>query len=322
LYRSEMWQRFIDNSLKRRSVCLRTLTTTIVEPKPGTTIVEMKPGFDYGKLAIIGGGKMSEAIIGALNQKALQTMANIVVYDIHQPRLSYLQIKYGVSIASDIKEAVDGSEITILAVRPQNMSVLLNSPVKIPGLLLSVCAGVTIKDLQSSFDVSTVVRSMPNTPSMIQEGISVWMATPETTPLLKEKAQFLLQTLGEEIEVDEEKYLDMATAISGSGPAYVFLAMEAMIDTAVHLGFQREIASRLVVGTIRGSAVYAQKSGQHATKLKNDATTPNGATASALYELEKGGIRTVMADAIWASHRRSLEMGGLSSNVGPGRSKA
>lgn len=275
------------------------------------------------KLAVIGGGKMSEAILSALQQKSVQTMKNVVVCDVHQPRLAYLKDKYNVSITEDAKEAIRDAEVAFLAVKPQNIPVLVESIAGVPvsGMLLSICAGVTLNDLQTSFKTDKIVRSMPNTAAMIQEGITVWMATSETTPEMRGMAQFLLQSFGDEMEVFEEKYLDMATAVSGSGPAYVFLAMEAMIDAAVHLGFQREVASRLVIATIRGSAAYAEQSGEHVTKLKNDVTSPNGTTASALYELERGGFRTVMADAIWAAYRRSLELGGKSSNVGPGRSK-
>jgi pyrroline-5-carboxylate reductase len=302
------------NRLMRVAVRRSCLSSNVTEPLPTAKDI---------KLAILGGGKMSEAIIGALQQKSVQTMKNVVVCDVQQERLAYLKTKYGVSITEDAKEAVRDAEVTFLAVKPQNIPVLVEymSGTPVPGLLLSICAGVALGDLQRSFHSQKIVRSMPNTAAMIQEGITVWMATPETSPEMRSVAQFLLQCFGEEMEVFEEKYLDMATAVSGSGPAYVFLAMEAMIDAGVHLGFQREVASRLVIATIRGSAAYAQQSGEHVTKLKNDVTSPSGTTASALYELEKGGFRTVMADAIWSAYRRSLELGGKSSNVGPGRSK-
>lgn len=172
------------------------------------------------KLALIGGGKMAEAIIGALQQKSVQTMKNVTVCDIHQHRLSYLKIKYGVSITEDVNEAVRDAEVTLLAVKPQNIPALLETfMAPVSGLLLSICAGVAMEDLQKSFKTDKIVRSMPNTAAMIQEGITVWMATPETTPEMREIAQFVLRSFGEEMEVFEEKYLDMATAVSGSGPA-------------------------------------------------------------------------------------------------------
>jgi pyrroline-5-carboxylate reductase len=120
--------------------------------------------------------------------------------------------------------------------------------------------------------------------------------------------------------VDDESYIDMATSISGSGPAYIFMLMEAMVDAGVHMGFPREKATTLVYHTMLGSTLYAMKSKEHPAILRNRVTSPGGTTASALYELENGRFRTVIKDAMWACYRRSLEMGNQDSNVGPGRS--
>ena len=122
-----------------------------------------------------------------------------------------------------------------------------------------------------------------------------------------------------QIYVDEEKYVDMSTSISGSGPAYIFMLMEAMIDAGVHMGFPRDKATTLVYHTLLGSTLYAMETGEHPAILRNNVTSPSGTTASALYELENGRFRTVIKDAMWACYRRSLEMGGNESNVGPGR---
>ncbi len=121
------------------------------------------------------------------------------------------------------------------------------------------------------------------------------------------------------VYVDDESYIDMSTSISGSGPAYIFMLMEAMIDAGVHMGFSREVATTLVHHTLLGSTLYAMETGQHPAVLRNSVTSPAGTTASAIYELENGRFRTVIKDAIWACYRRSLEMGGADSNVGPGR---
>lgn len=125
-----------------------------------------------------------------------------------------------------------------------------------------------------------------------------------------------------QIFVDDEDFIDMSTSISGSGPAYIFLLMESMIDAGVHMGFSRETATTLVHHTILGSTLYAMETGEHPAVLRNSVTSPAGTTASALYELENGRFRTVIKDAIWACYRRSLEMGGNDSNVGPGRNTA
>ena len=121
------------------------------------------------------------------------------------------------------------------------------------------------------------------------------------------------------VYVDDESYIDMSTSLSGSGPAYIFMLMEAMIDAGVHMGFSRETATTLVHHTLLGSTLYAMETGQHPAVLRNSVTSPAGTTASAIYELENGRFRTVIKDAIWACYRRSLEMGGADSNVGPGR---
>lgn len=150
---------------------------------------------------------------------------------------------------------------------------------------------------------------MPNTPAQIGEGISVWTTTRSVKESQKEQARLILRALGKEVFVDEEKFLDMATAVSGTGPTYVFLVMEAMIDAAVHLGFPRHIAYELVTETMRGSIMFAMKSGKHPAELRNMVTSPGGTSAEALYQLEKGTLRTVLSKAIWAAYERTRSLG-------------
>lgn len=268
---------------------------------------------------------MAEAILlNAAVLNKLQKEEDIYLYDIHQERVNYLKSTYpDLQIAKSPQEAVDGAELIIIAVKPQNIVSLGKSIKQIPKgtLLMSVCAGVTIDELRNKFGTENVIRTMPNTPAMILEGITCWYATPNIENDDKAKIQQLLQSFGEEIEVSEENYLDMATAVSGSGPAYLFLAGEAMIDAAVHMGFPRGTAEKLVMATLSGSANYAKSKDHGIASLKHDVTSPGGTTASALYELEKGRYRTVIADAIWAAYRKALELGGKDSNVGPGRNK-
>ena len=168
--------------------------------------------------------------------------------------------------------------------------------------------------------MTKIVRSMPNTPSMIGEGVTVWTDSMNLSEEEVRSIKCILRCLGEEIQVNDESFIDMATSISGSGPAYIFMLMEAMIDAGVHMGFPRETATKLVHITLLGSTKYAMQTGQHPATLKNSVTSPAGTTASALFELEEGRFRNVVTKAIWACYRRSLEMGGSSSNIGPGRS--
>ena len=152
---------------------------------------------------------------------------------------------------------------------------------------------------------------MPNTPAQIGKGITVWTAAPAVSPEQIDIAQQILAALGEEIFLEEEYYLDMATALSGTGPAYVFLFMEAMVDAGVHLGFPRRVAEQLVAETVRGSVDYYARTTDpvHLARLRNQVTSPGGTSAAALYYLEKAGFRTAISRAIWAAYERSRELG-------------
>ena len=156
---------------------------------------------------------------------------------------------------------------------------------------------------------SMVVRTMPNTPARIGEGITVWVASDAVSTSQKEQARQILSALGEEVFVEDESYLDMATALSGTGPAYVYMFMEAMIDAGVHMGFPRRISEKLVVQTMRGSVNFYEKNDVHVAALRNQVTSSGGTSAEALYYLEKAGVRTAISRAIWAAYQRSLELG-------------
>jgi pyrroline-5-carboxylate reductase len=186
-----------------------------------------------------------------------------------------------------------------------------------PGqLVVSILAGATTKALTGLLGHDQVVRSMPNTPAQLGRGMTVWYATPEVTPDQRAQAAAMLSALGHQLEVDDEKFVAMATAVSGTGPAYVFLVMEALIDAAVHLGFPRHIAHDLVVETLEGSTYFAKQSGDHPAVLRNMVTSPGGTSAAALHELESGRLRTVLSEAVWAAFRRTVELGeGLESSV-------
>eukprot|EP00519_Triparma_laevis_P006831 CAMPEP_0182517414 /NCGR_PEP_ID=MMETSP1321-20130603/42228_1 /TAXON_ID=91990 /ORGANISM="Bolidomonas sp., Strain RCC1657" /LENGTH=288 /DNA_ID=CAMNT_0024725151 /DNA_START=118 /DNA_END=984 /DNA_ORIENTATION=+ len=235
--------------------------------------------------------------------------------------------KFGIKNYTNMEELVEGTDMIVVAVKPQNVDALfsqlapvLSSQKKKP-IVLSICAGVPISKFSTNLNCSKIVRSMPNTPSMIQQGMTVWSKNPLGVFTDSEitLCKNFLASFGSEVMVTDEKFIDMATSISGSGPAYVFMLVESMVDTAVHMGFSREIAQKLVLQTILGSTLYAIDTKEHPTVLKNSVTSPAGTTASAMYELEKGRFKTVISDAVWACYRRSLEMGEQDSNVGPGR---
>jgi pyrroline-5-carboxylate reductase len=175
--------------------------------------------------------------------------------------------------------------------------------------VLSIVAGAPVQKIAVALKNAAVVRAMPNTPAQIGEGITVWTAAPEVSVVQKEIARSLLSALGEEIYVEDENYLDMATALSGTGPTYVFLFMEALIEAGVHMGFSRRISEQLVVKTLTGSLAYYKNIQTHPAALRNQVTSPGGTSAEALYYLEKAGFRTAISRAIWAAYQRSLELG-------------
>jgi pyrroline-5-carboxylate reductase len=264
------------------------------------------------KLAFIGGGAMGEAMAGGLLAKGVTAPGDIVVAEPIADRRTYLEKKYGIRALDENAAAAAGADLVILAVKPQSLDEVA------PGLwgtlqqgqaLLSIVAGVPILRLREAFDHPAVIRVMPNTPAQIGEGMSVWTATDTVTPDQREAARRVLGALGREMYVADEHYLDAATAVSGSGPGYVFLILEAYIDAAVHVGFSRPQATELVLQTVIGSALYARETGRHPAELRNAVTSPAGTTAAGLHELEKAGLRAAFVEAIVASAERSRALG-------------
>lgn len=263
------------------------------------------------KIAFIGPGVMAEAMIAGLLNKKLAKTENIVASGPREERGAELHKKYGVQITGDNAIAISQADVVVLSVKPQRLSEVMKGlkGIRADALVLSIVAGASIKKIGSGLKHKSVVRSMPNTPGQIGEGITVWTASKEVTAEQQEMARAILGALGEEVFVEDESYLDMATALSGSGPAYVFLFTEALIDAGVHMGFPRRIAEQLVLQTIKGSASFYEHAGRHPATLRNQVTSPGGTSAEALYYLEKAGFRTAISRAIWAAYQRSLELG-------------
>jgi pyrroline-5-carboxylate reductase len=264
-------------------------------------------------LAFIGGGTMGEAITQGLIKQHMLDAQQIIVADPREDRGKYLAEHYGIRYTTDNLEASTQADILVLAVKPQVLDQVLpevRGGARTCSLVLSIMAGVPIRTISDGLANAFVVRAMPNTPARIGQGMSVWTATPEVPDKQREQARALLQALGKEIYVEEEDYLNMATALSGTGPAYIFLFMEAMIDAGVHMGFSRYVAEQLVIQTMRGSVEYAAASGEHPAVLRNQVTSPGGTSAEAIYHLEKGNLRTVVGRAIWAAYQRSVGLGG------------
>ncbi len=267
---------------------------------------------DHRTIAFVGSGAMAEAMIKGLLSQGLVAPDQVIASGPRAERGQELSERYGVRVTTDNVEAVGQAELVVLSIKPQVLCPVLEEiggHVDSDALVLSIVAGAKMDTIHQMLKVSAVVRVMPNTPAQIGMGISVWTATKATTEAQREQALAVLRALGEEVYADDERYLDMATAISGTGPAYVFLLMEAMVDAGVHLGFSRHVSERLVIETLRGSVEYARQSPRHLAALRNQVTSPGGTSAEALYHLEKGGLRTVLSRAIWAAYQRSRTLG-------------
>jgi len=265
------------------------------------------------KLAFIGGGMMGEAMIAGAIRNQVTDAGNIAVCDVAVARREYLTAKYRVSTTESAADAAAGAELVVLAVKPQEFASAagaLKGALKPEQTVMSIMAGVRINTIAGLIGHKDIVRSIPNTPATIGEGMTVWTATPSVKQPARESVRRLLSVLGKEIFVEDEKYVDMATAVSSSGPAYVFLVIEALIDAAVHIGLKREMAAPMVLQTVFGSARYAIESGKHPAELRNQVSSPGGTTVEALLELEDAGLRAAFARAVEAAYEKAKELGG------------
>jgi pyrroline-5-carboxylate reductase len=265
------------------------------------------------KTAFIGGGNMGEAIVAALLGKKLTVPADVCISDISEPRREYLKKKYSVAMTASNREAVAGKDIVILAVKPQNLPEVLadlKGCIQPDRLVLSIMAGVKIETLSRGLEHQRIVRAMPNTPARIGLGFSGWTATPEVSREQREWSRNILSAMGREIYFDDENYLDVVTAVSGSGPAYFFLFAESMIDAAVNIGLSRENATEMVLLTMLGSVQLMLKSGQSPAELRRNVTSKGGTTERALKVFEEAGFKRIVSDAIRAAYDRAKELGG------------
>ena len=262
--------------------------------------------------AFIGSGVMAEAMIKGLSSQASVPPQQISASGPRAERGIELYEKYGVRTTTDNCAAVQGAQIVVLSVKPQMLHGVmeqLTGRIASGALVLSIVAGARIDVIANILLHKAVARAMPNTPAQIGLGMTVWTCPEALSELHRDQARAVFGSFGEEVYVTDERYLDMATALSGTGPAYVFLFMEALVDAGVHMGFSRRVAEQLVYQTVRGSVEYARHAGRHLATLRNQVTSPGGTSAEALYQIEKGGLRTVMSRAVWAAYQKSRRLG-------------
>jgi pyrroline-5-carboxylate reductase len=267
---------------------------------------------DGTTIATVGTGVMAEAMIAGLLAGQVVDAARIIGSDPRAERRVDLEERLGIRSTASNADAVREADIVVLAIKPQMLVAVgkdLSSVLRPDQLIISILAGSTTRALGNALRHDAIVRAMPNTPAQVGKGMTVWYATPSVSALQRAQTSALLRSLGKELEVEDEKYVSMATAVSGTGPAYVFMVMEALIDAAVHLGFPRHVAHDLVIETLLGGTLLAQASGDHPAYLRNMVTSPAGTSAEAIYEMEKGRLRTVLAEAVFAAYRRTAELG-------------
>ncbi|MFN8619041.1 MAG: pyrroline-5-carboxylate reductase [Dehalococcoidia bacterium] len=259
------------------------------------------------KVCIVGGGVMGEAILGAALDAGLFDRDAVTVVEKLAARRGVLASVYGVRVAEGY-DSMAGADAVLLSVKPQEMA-SVHGKLSPGAVLISIMAGTTIASLQAAFDHRAVVRVMPNTPAAVKAGMSAWTATADVTAEQRDFVSRLLSAIGREIYFDDEKKLDMATAVSGSGPAYVFLFVESLVEGAVAAGLPRAAAEEMVLQTVLGSAQYALESGKSAADLRAQVTSPAGTTAAGLLALEKGAFRAAVIECVRAAHQRAIELG-------------
>lgn len=274
-------------------------------------------------ISFIGCGVMAEAIIAGLLRKELVSPSQIVGSHPRPERREELHARYRIRMVESNREAVisvqqpesgiaSTAAISVLAVKPQRLGKVLSDlrgQLEQEHLVVSIVAGAKIETISEELLHPAVVRAMPNTPAQIGQGMTTWTAGSEISEAQEREVRTMLGALGKVIRVENERQIDMATALSATGPTYIFLVMEALVDAGVHMGFSRHVAQELVLQTMLGSVEFAQESHKHPAELRNMVTSPGGTSAEAIYQMEKGSLRTVLSKAVWAAFQRAVELG-------------
>lgn len=268
-------------------------------------------------LAFVGCGVMGESMLAGLVENGIVDAANVSASHPREERRADLAAKYGIRAFESNAEAAravaghDNSAV-VLCVKPQRLKKVLSDldgVIHVDQLVVSIIAGATIGHLAEELGTAKVVRAMPNTPSQIGAGITAWTCTEAVGETERGHVREMLAALGKEIFVETENMIDMATSLSATGPTYIFMVMEALTDAGVHLGFSRDMSKLLVQETMLGSVKFAMESHKHPAELRNMVTSPGGTSAEAIYQMEKGGLRTVLSKAVYSAYKRAVDLG-------------
>ncbi len=268
-------------------------------------------------LAFIGCGVMGESMLAGLVDKGIVPAANISASHPRINRRAELADKYGIAVYENNEAAAEevqgkANSAVVICVKPQRLEQVLSDLKGIlhpEQLVISIVAGATIEHLAEELGTAKIVRAMPNTPSQIGAGITAWTCTVAVDEDERGHVRELLSALGKELFVETENMIDMATSLSATGPTYIFMVMEALTDAGVHMGFSRDMAKELVQETMLGSVKFAIDTHKHPAELRNMVTSPGGTSAAAIYQMEKGTLRTVLSKAVYAAYMRAVELG-------------
>ncbi len=255
---------------------------------------------------------MAEAIVHGVLAGQLASPGDIVIGEPVAERRAFLSSEFGVIPVADNLEAVAGADLAVLAVKPQDLGHVLGElrgSLKSGQAALSIVAGARMDTLSQGLNHNEVVRVMPNTPAQVGSGMTLWTCSDGVSSRQREMVSAVLSSVGEEIYVSDEKYMDMATALSASGPAYVFLFIEALIDAGVYVGMPRDMARTLALQTVYGSTKLVMETGRHPAELKDMVVSPAGTTAEALRVLEERGVPAALVAAVDAAYRKSVQLG-------------
>ena len=254
---------------------------------------------------------MAQAIISGVKDAGLD--ASIIVGEPFEARRESLKSDLGVEVTASNREAIAGADIVVLSVKPQQLEAVaeeLDGALNADQTVLSIMAGVKIHSIGLKLNQNKIIRVMPNSPAQIRKGISAWTASDDVEQATLDFVASMLSAIGDELKFNDEKNIDIATALSGSGPGYVFVFIEALTDAGVELGLPVHVARHLASQTVLGSAALQRESGKHPAELRNMVTSPGGTTAAGLAALEMGGFRANVADAVRAAFERGEELAG------------
>ncbi|MBC3364341.1 pyrroline-5-carboxylate reductase [Pseudomonas sp. SWRI154] len=262
------------------------------------------------RIAFIGAGNMAASLIGGLRAKGLDA-SRIRASDPGEETRKRVSTEHGIETFADNAQAIEGVDVIVLAVKPQAMKVVceaLRPNLKPHQLVVSIAAGITCASMNKWLGAQPIVRCMPNTPALLRQGVSGLFATEQVTAEQRQQAQELLSAVGLALWLDTEQQLDAVTAVSGSGPAYFFLLIEAMTAAGEKLGLSREVAAQLTLQTALGAAHMAASSDVDAAELRRRVTSPAGTTEAAIKSFQAGGFEALVEKALGAAAHRSAEM--------------